>query len=147
MALFLFTKAILKDRPIDVFNEGLMQRDFTYIDDIVEGVIRVADCPAGPDPAWDGAAPNPATSSAPARIYNVGNGAPASLLRYIEVLEACLGKKAQRRMLPMQAGDVPRTWADVTLLKEAVGYQPSTPIEEGVQRFVDWYLEYYQVNS
>jgi UDP-glucuronate 4-epimerase len=144
MALFLFTRAILEGRPIDVFNEGRMQRDFTYIDDIVEGVLRIADHPAEPDPAWDGAAPNPATSSAPYRIYNIGNGAPASLLRYIDVLEECLGKKAQRRMLPMQAGDVQGTWADVTLLKEAVGYQPNTPIEEGVRRFVDWYLEYHR---
>ena len=144
MALFLFTKAILEDRPIDVFNEGRMQRDFTYVDDIVEGVVRVAEHPAEPDTAWDGAAPNPATSSAPARIYNIGNGAPASLLRYIEVLEECLGKRARRRMLPMQAGDVEGTWADVTLLKEAVGYKPNTPIEEGVRRFVDWYLEYHR---
>jgi UDP-glucuronate 4-epimerase len=144
MALFLFTKAILEGRPIDVFNEGRMQRDFTFIDDIVEGVIRVADRPARADPAWDGAAPNPATSSAPWRIYNIGNGSPADLLRYIEVLEGCLGKKAERRMLPMQPGDVPGTWADVSRLEEAVGYRPATPIEEGVRKFVDWYLEYHK---
>ena len=144
MALFLFTKAILEGRPIDVFNEGRMQRDFTFIDDIVEGVIRVADRPAQADPAWDGAAPNPATSSAPWRIYNIGNGSPADLLRYIEVLEGCLGKKAERRMLPMQPGDVPGTWADVSRLEEAVGYRPATPIEEGVRKFVDWYLEYHK---
>ena len=144
MALFLFTKAILEGRPIDVFNQGRMQRDFTYVDDIVEGVIRVADCPAQPDPTWDGAAPNPATSSAPWRIYNIGNGNPASLLRYIDVLEECLGRKADRRLLPMQPGDVPGTWADVSRLEETVGYRPTTPIEEGVRRFVDWYLEYHR---
>jgi UDP-glucuronate 4-epimerase len=147
MALFLFTKAILENRPIDVFNEGRMQRDFTYVDDIVEGVVRVADRPAEPDPAWSGDAPDPGTSSAPWRIYNIGNGAPASLIRYIEVLEDCLGKKAERRMLPMQPGDVPGTWADVSRLERAVGYRPNTPIEEGVRRFVDWYLEYHRVEG
>ena len=144
MALFLFTRAILDGRPIDVFNEGRMQRDFTYVDDVVEGVIRVADHVPVPDPAWDGAAPNPATSSAPWRIYNIGNSRPAQLLRYIEVLEECLGRKVERRLLPMQPGDVPATWADVSLLEDAVDYRPPTPIEEGVRRFVEWYLEYHR---
>ncbi len=144
MALFLFTRAILDGRPIDVFNEGRMQRDFTYVDDVVEGVIRVADHVPVPDPAWDGAAPNPATSSAPWRIYNIGNSRPAQLLRYIEVLEECLGRKAERRLLPKQPGDVPATWADVSLLEDAVDYRPPTPIEEGVRRFVEWYLEYHR---
>ena len=121
-----------------------MQRDFTYVDDVVEGVIRVADHVPVPDPAWDGAAPNPATSSAPWRIYNIGNSRPAQLLRYIEVLEECLGRKAERRLLPMQPGDVPATWADVSLLEDAVDYRPPTPIEEGVRRFVEWYLEYHR---
>jgi UDP-glucuronate 4-epimerase len=145
MALFLFTKAILEGRPIEVFNEGRMQRDFTYVDDIVEGVVRVADHPAEPDPVWDGNAPDPSTSTAPWRIYNIGNSRPTQLLRYIEVLEACLGKKAERQLVGMQPGDVPATWADVSLLEEAVGYRPDTSVEEGVARFVNWYREYYRV--
>ncbi len=147
MALFLFTKAILEGRPIDLFNEGRMKRDFTYVDDVVEGVVRISDRIPEPDPTWNGAVPSPATSSAPWRIYNIGNGRPASLLRYIEVLEDCLGRKAERRLLPMQPGDVPGTWADVALLEERVSYRPVTPIEDGVRRFVDWYLEYHQVST
>ena len=145
MALFLFTKAIVEGRPIDVFNHGEMGRDFTYVDDIVEGIVRVADVPAQPNPNWDGAAPDPATSTAPWRIYNIGNGRPTSLLRFIDVLEECLGKKAERRLLPMQLGDVPSTWADVSLLEEAVGYSPSTTVEVGVRRFVEWYRDYYGI--
>ncbi len=145
MALFLFTKAIVEGRPIDVFNHGEMGRDFTYVDDIVEGIVRVADVPAQPNPNWDGAAPDPATSTAPWRIYNIGNGRPTNLLRFIDVLEECLGKKAERRLLPMQLGDVPSTWADVSLLEEAVGYSPSTTVEVGVRRFVEWYRDYYGI--
>ena len=145
MALFLFTKAILEGRPIEVFNEGRMQRDFTYVDDIVEGVVRVRDRPAQPDPTWDGDAPDASTSTAPWRIYNIGNSRPTDLLRYIEVLEACLGRKAERHMVGMQPGDVPATWADVSLLEAAVGYRPNTSIEQGVERFVAWYREYYGV--
>jgi UDP-glucuronate 4-epimerase len=145
MALFLFTKAILEGRPIEVFNEGKMQRDFTYVDDIVEGVVRVSDCPAQPDPTWDGLSPDASTSTAPWRIYNIGNSRPTDLLRYIDVLEACLERKAERHMVGMQPGDVPATWADVSLLESAVGYRPDTTIEEGVARFVEWYREYYGV--
>jgi UDP-glucuronate 4-epimerase len=144
MALFLFTRAILEGRPIDVFNNGQMQRDFTYVDDIVEGIVRIADCPAQPDPDWNGARPNLATSAAPWRIYNIGNSRPTDLLRYIEVLEECLGRKAERRMLGMQPGDVPATWADVSLLEAAVGYRPATTVEQGVRKFVTWYLEHYR---
>lgn len=144
MALFLFTKAILEGRPIDVFNKGHMQRDFTYVDDIVEGVVRVANQPATPDPEWDGAAPNPPTSQAPWRIYNIGNSRPTQLFRYIEILEECLGLKAVRRLLPIQPGDTPASWADSSLLEEAVGYRPRTSVEEGVARFVEWYREYYR---
>ena len=143
MALFLFTKAILEGRPIDVFNHGRMGRDFTFVEDIVEGIVRVADTPATANPGWDGAAPDPATSTAPWRMYNIGNGKPTSLLRYIEVLEECLGRKAEKRLLPMQLGDVPSTWADVSVLEDAVGYSPATTVEVGVRRFVDWYRDYY----
>jgi UDP-glucuronate 4-epimerase len=145
MALFLFTKAILEGRPIEVFNQGNMQRDFTYVDDIVEGVIRVSDHPAEPDPAWSGEAPDPSSSTAPWRIYNIGNSRPTDLLRYIDVLERCLGRKAERKMVGMQPGDVPKTWADVSLLENAVGYRPNTSVEEGVARFVEWYREYYRI--
>ena len=145
MALFKFTKAILEGKPIQVFNHGNMVRDFTYIDDIVEGVVRAVDRPAEPDPSWDSAAPNPATSKAPYRIYNIGNNKPVQLMRYIEVLEQSLGKKAQIEMLPMQPGDVPATMADVTELEKAVGFKPSTTVEVGVARFVDWYRSYYKV--
>ena len=145
MALFLFTQSILHGRPIDVFNHGRMQRDFTYIDDIVEGVIRTANHVAQPNPAWNSQAPDPGTSSAPYRIYNIGNNQPVELLRLIDVLEACLGKKAIKNLLPMQPGDVPATFADVDDLVRDVGFQPRTTIEEGVRRFVAWYRQYYQV--
>lgn len=144
MALFLFTKAILEGRPIQVFNRGDMQRDFTYVDDIVEGVIRVADNPPLPNPAWSCAAPDPATSTVPWRIFNIGNSQPTQLLRYVEVIEECLGRKASKEMLPMQPGDVPDTWAEASALEEAVGYRPATSVETGVRRFVEWYREYYQ---
>jgi UDP-glucuronate 4-epimerase len=144
MALFLFTKNILEGKPIDVFNHGHHKRDFTFVDDIVEGVVRSCDRIAAPNPHWSGADPDPATSSAPFRIYNIGNNAPVELGRYIEVLESCLGRTAVRNYLPLQAGDVPDTYADVTDLVTDVGYKPATPVEEGVRRFVDWYLEYYR---
>ncbi len=145
MALFLFTKAILEGRPIDVFNEGRMRRDFTYIDDIAEGVVRVADRVAEPNPSWSGDQPDPGTSAAPYRLYNIGNNNPVELLRLIAVLEAELGRKAERRFLPMQPGDVPATFADIDDLARDVGFRPATPIEEGVSKFVAWYREYYQV--
>ncbi len=144
MALFLFTKAILENRPIDVFNYGKMQRDFTYIDDIVEGVVRVMDKVPAPNPAWSGDKPDSATSYAPYKLYNIGNNNPVELMHYIEVLEACLGKKAEKNLLPMQAGDVPATYADVDDLINDVGFKPSTSIEEGIRKFVDWYREYYK---
>ncbi|WP_448873734.1 NAD-dependent epimerase [Desulfobulbus propionicus] len=145
MALFLFTKAILEDRPIDVFNNGAMERDFTYIDDIVEGVVRVIDHVATPNPDWSGDAPDSATSYCPWRVYNIGNNNKEKLMRYIEVLEKCLGKTARKNFLPMQKGDVPATYADVSDLVAAIGFQPSTSIENGVRRFVDWYRDYYRV--
>ena len=145
MALFLFTRAILAGEPIDVFNHGHHRRDFTYIDDIVEGVIRVLDRVATPDPAWSSEIPDPAASHAPYRLYNIGSHRPVELMRYIEVLEDCLGRKATKNLLPMQPGDVPDTYADVEALVRDVGYQPSTPIEVGVARFVRWYREYYRV--
>ncbi len=145
MALFLFTKAILEGRPIEVFNNGKMRRDFTYIDDIVEGVVRVIDRVAAPDPAWSGMKPDSATSYAPWRIYNIGNNEPVELMRYIEVLEKCLGKKAEKLMLPMQAGDVAETFADVEDLVRDVGFKPATTVEEGIAKFVDWYKGYYKV--
>ncbi|HWX21806.1 MAG TPA: NAD-dependent epimerase [Candidatus Binatia bacterium] len=147
MALFLFTKAILAGRPIEVFNGGKMQRDFTYIDDIVEGVIRVADRAAAPDPAWNGDEPDPGTSHAPYRVYNIGNNNPVELLYLIAVLEDCLGRKAQKRFLPMQPGDVPATCADVSDLTRDVGFKPSTSIEDGVRRFTDWYVDYYNIRD
>lgn len=144
MALFTFTRKILAGEPIDLFNHGLHTRDFTYIDDIVEGVIRTLDHTAVPDPGYDPMAPNPATSDAPYRVYNIGNHQPVQLLRYIEVLEDALGIKAQRRLLPLQPGDVPDTFADVSALQRDTGYRPSTPIETGVERFVAWYRDYYR---
>lgn len=144
MALFLFTRAILGNKPIDVFNNGLMQRDFTYIDDIVEGVVRVMARPPLPDPCWDGNRPDPATSGAPYRIYNVGNNKPVQLCRFIEVLEECLGRKAQMNLLPMQSGDLLTTAADISDLARDVGFSPDTPIETGIARFVEWYREYYR---
>ena len=143
MALFLFTRKILAGEPIQVFNHGRHSRDFTYIDDIVEGVIRTLDNVPGPDPAHDPLAPSPATSSAPYRVYNIGNHQPVDLLHYIEVIEDCLGRKALKQMLPLQPGDVPDTCADVGALMRDTGYTPSTSVETGVQRFVAWYLDYY----
>jgi UDP-glucuronate 4-epimerase len=143
MALFLFTRAILDGRPIEVFNQGHHKRDFTYIDDIVEGVLRVLDRIPEPRPQWDGDHPDPASSRAPYRLYNIGSNRPVELLRCIDVLEECLGRKAERIMLPMQPGDVVETFADVRELIEDVGYQPSTPIEQGVRNFVDWFRGYY----
>jgi UDP-glucuronate 4-epimerase len=147
MALFLFTKAILSGQPIDVFNHGQMRRDFTYIDDIVEGVIRTSDHVAAPNAAWNSDAPDPATSKAPYRIYNIGNNNPVELLHLIGTLERALGKTAEKRMLPLQAGDVPATYADVDALVEDVGFAPKTPIETGVARFVSWYKEYYKIGD
>jgi len=145
MALFLFTKAILEGRPIEVFNNGHMRRDFTFIDDIVEGVVRVIDRAAAPNPSWSGMHPDSATSYAPWQIYNIGNNEPVELMRYIEVLEQCLGKQAEKLMLPMQAGDVPETFANVDDLVRDVGFKPATTVEHGVQKFVDWYRGYYKV--
>jgi len=145
MALFLFTKNILAGTPLDVFNYGRHKRDFTYIDDIVAGVIATMDHVAKPDPTWNSDRSIPSTSRAPYRLYNIGNEHPVELLRYIEVLEKCLGKKAKKTLLPLQAGDVPDNWADLGALVTEVGYRPSFPIEMGVQRFVEWYLEYYRV--
>ncbi|HEY6126389.1 MAG TPA: NAD-dependent epimerase [Steroidobacteraceae bacterium] len=147
MALFLFTKNILEGKPIDVFNHGHHKRDFTFVDDIAEGVVRACDRPATPNNDWSGDNPDPATSSAPFRIYNIGNNAPVDLSRYIEVLEDCLGRKAVKNMLPLQPGDVPDTFADVEDLVRDVGYKPATPVEVGIRRFVDWYLEYYKTNA
>jgi UDP-glucuronate 4-epimerase len=147
MALFKFTEGILAGRPIPVFNRGDMVRDFTYVDDIVEGVIRTLDKPAAPAAGWSGERPDPATSYAPWRIYNIGNNQPVKLMRYIEVLEQCLGKKAQLDLLPMQAGDVRATFADVGELQQAVGYKPQTPIEVGVRRFAEWYQSYYRKSA
>jgi UDP-glucuronate 4-epimerase len=143
MALFLFARAILEGRPIEVFNYGRHQRDFTYVEDIVEGVVRTTDRIAQPDMAWDGAHPDPASSRAPYRLYNIGSNRPIELLRYIEVLEQCLGRKAERVLKPLQPGDVPDTFADVSELIADVGYKPDTPIEVGVRNFVDWFVPYY----
>jgi UDP-glucuronate 4-epimerase len=145
MALFLFTKAILDGRPIDVFNEGHMRRDFTYVDDIVEGVLRTLDHVSEPNPNWSGDAPDPATSLAPYRLYNIGNNQPVELLHLIATLEKSLGRKAEKNLLPMQPGDVPETYADVDDLSRDVGFRPATPIEVGVAKFVEWYREYYRV--
>ncbi|RUV77952.1 NAD-dependent epimerase [Mesorhizobium sp. M1A.F.Ca.IN.020.30.1.1] len=145
MALFIFTKAILAGKPIDVFNHGNMRRDFTYIDDIIEGVIHVMEHPATPNPDWNSAAPDPATSSAPFRIHNIGGNSPVQLNRLIEVLEEALGRKAIRNPMPLQPGDVPATFADVSSLEEATGFKPKIPVEIGVARFVEWYRQFYQV--
>jgi UDP-glucuronate 4-epimerase len=146
MALFLFTKAIIEGKPIDVFNYGKHKRDFTYIDDIVEGVIRTMDHTAQPNPDWDPDNPDPGTSSAPYRIYNIGNQQPVELARYIEVIEECLGREAEKNLLPLQPGDVPDTYADVQDLVNDVGYKPSTDIDTGIRNFIDWYLEYYDID-
>jgi UDP-glucuronate 4-epimerase len=145
MALFLFTRAILEDRPINVFNHGKMVRDFTYIDDIVEGVYRVIHRVPAPDLTWDSNDPDPSTSNCPYKIYNIGNNNKVELMRYIEVLEECLGKKAVKNFLPMQLGDVPATYADVSDLEKDVGFKPDTSIEEGIKNFVEWYKDYYDV--
>lgn len=145
MAYFKFTRGILAGEPIPVFNRGEMLRDFTYIDDIVDGVVRVVDRPAAPDPQWNPGAPAPASSRAPYRIYNIGNNQPVPLLRFIAILEQCLGRKAVLDLLPMQPGDVPSTAADISALAEATGFAPATPVETGVARFVEWYREYYRV--
>ena len=146
MALFLFTKAILAGEPIKVFNHGHHKRSFTYVDDIVQGVVRTLDTVPGKDPGWNGLSPDPATSGvAPYRLYNIGNEQPVELLTYIQVLEQCLGKKAIMEMLPLQAGDVPDTEADVSDLITHVGYRPVVPVEEGVAKFVEWYRAYYRV--
>ncbi|ODA28807.1 NAD-dependent epimerase [Planctopirus hydrillae] len=145
MAMWIFTKAILEGRPIDVFNEGKMRRDFTFIDDIVEGVVRVADNIPVPNPNWQSDHPDPATSSAPYRVYNIGNNRPEDLLEMIGILESCLGKKAEKRLLPMQPGDVPATYADVDDLVKDVGFKPATPLATGIQRFVDWYRTYHKI--
>lgn len=147
MAPFTFTKNIIEGKPIDVFNYGHHRRDFTYIDDIVEGVVRVLDQVAEPNPDWNSDAPEPGSSMAPYRIYNIGNSQPIDLIRYIEILEKCLGRKAERRLLPMQPGDVPETYADVTDLSNAVGYHPTISVEEGVARFVEWYREFYGIDT
>jgi UDP-glucuronate 4-epimerase len=144
MALFLFTKNILNGKPIDVFNHGHHKRDFTFIDDIVAGIVAALDHGARPDPEWNSDHSNPSTSCAPYRLYNIGNEHPIELLRYIEVLEKCLNRKAQINFLPLQPGDVPDNWADLGALATELGYRPSTPIEVGVQRFVEWYLNYYR---
>jgi len=144
MAMFLFTQAILAGQPIDVFNHGKMRRDFTYIDDIVQGVVRTCDQVASVNPDWNGAVPDPGTSSAPYRIYNIGNNQPAELMHIIDCLEKTIGKTVEKRSLPMQAGDVPATFADVDDLTVAVGFKPATPIEVGIERFVAWYREYYR---
>jgi UDP-glucuronate 4-epimerase len=143
MALFLFTKNILAGKPIDVFNYGNHRRDFTYVDDIAEGVVRAMDRIATPDPKWNSDDPDPGTSKAPYRLYNIGNNQPVELMRYIECIEQALGKKATKNLLPMQAGDVPDTFADIDDLVRDVGYRPATPVEEGVRKFVDWYVQYY----
>jgi UDP-glucuronate 4-epimerase len=143
MALFLFTRNILEGKPIDVFNHGHHRRDFTYVDDIAEGVIRISERVAQPDPNWRSDAPDPSSSFAPFRLYNIGNNQPVQLMRYIEVIEECLGRKAQKNYLPMQLGDVPETFADIEDLVRDVGYRPATPIEVGVSKFVDWFCDYY----
>ena len=145
MALFSFTRAILAGEPIPVFNHGHHKRDFTYIDDVVEGIVRVLDRPARPDPAFDPARPDPSASSAPYRLYNTGNGQPVDLISYIRTLEAALGRAARLDLQPMQPGDVPDTWADCTPLQRDTGYKPSTPVTEGISRFVAWYRDYYRV--
>jgi UDP-glucuronate 4-epimerase len=144
MAMFIFTRAILAGEPIEVFNRGRSERDFTYIDDIVEGIIRVFDAPAAPNREWNGDAPDPASSSAPYRIYNLGNNRPVQLLRLIEIIESNLGRKAVLRLLPMQPGDVPATYADIEDVARNFGFRPKTPLEEGVRRFVEWYRSFYR---
>ncbi len=145
MSLFLFTRSILEGRPIDVFNYGNHRRDFTYVDDIVEGVVRVIDHPAESNPDWSGDKPDPGTSQAPYRLYNIGNNNPVHLLSFIETLEECLGMAAEKNLLPLQPGDVPDTYADVSDLVRDLEYQPNMPIQQGIQNFVDWYRDFYKV--
>jgi UDP-glucuronate 4-epimerase len=145
MALFKFTRGILADEPIPVYNNGKMIRDFTYVDDVAEGIVRILNVIPKPNPDWDGDAPDPATSNAPYRIYNIGNNQPVELLTYIAVLEKALGRKAQLEMLPMQPGDVPSTMADVSDLEKATGFRPKTSVEDGIANFVKWYREYYRI--
>lgn len=144
MALFLFTKAILEDKPIDVYNYGDMKRDFTYIDDIVSGIVGVIDNPAAPNEEWSGKTPDPSSSKAPYRIYNIGNNSPVGLMEFIEAIEESLGKKAQKNFLPLQAGDVPATYADISELTKDTGYMPKTGVKEGIQNFINWYLDFYK---
>lgn len=144
MALFLFTRNILAGKPIDVFNYGNHRRDFTYVADIANGVVRVMDRVAQPNPDWDSNNPDPSSSNAPYRLYNIGNNQPVELMKYIQTLEQCLGKKAELNLLPLQVGDVPDTYADVEALVRDVGYKPATPVEVGIRNFVDWYLSYYK---
>lgn len=143
MALFLFTKNILAGKPIDVFNYGNHRRDFTYVTDIAQGVVRATDRVADGNPDWNSNDPDPGTSKNPYRLYNIGNNQPVELMRYIELIEQCLGKKAQKNLLPLQLGDVPDTYADIDDLIKDVGYRPATPVEEGVRKFIDWYVQYY----
>lgn len=143
MAYFSFTRAILEGRPINIFNRGRMQRDFTYVDDIVEGIVRIADKPAAKNPTWSGTQPDPGSSFAPYRIYNIGNNKPVELLQFIEILEQQLGITAQKNFLPMQAGDVPATFADIDELAAATGFRPATSLEDGIARFVAWFRSYY----
>ena len=145
MALFKFTKAIINDEPIDIYNNGQMRRDFTYVEDIIEGVARIADVIPTPLQDWKVSIGTPANSSAPYKVYNIGNGSPVNLMDYISALEAQLGKTADKNMLPMQPGDVYTTWADTEDLFKATGYKPQTSVDEGVKQFVDWYKNYYQV--
>jgi UDP-glucuronate 4-epimerase len=145
MSLFLFTRSILEGKPIDVFNYGNHRRDFTYVDDIVEGVIRVIDKPAQANPNWTSDNPDPGTSQSPYRIYNIGNNNPVHLLTFIETLETCLGKQAIKNLLPLQPGDVPDTYADVSDLVNDLGYKPATLLETGIRNFVEWYKEFYSV--
>jgi len=143
MALFMFTRNILEGKPIDVFNHGHHKRDFTFVEDIAEGIVRVSERIAQPDPAWSGDSPDPATSRVPFRLYNIGNNQPVQLMRYIEVIEECLGRKAEKNFLPLQLGDVPETFADIDDLVRDTGYRPATPIEVGVRRFVEWFCDFY----
>ena len=143
MALFIFTRAILEGKPIQVFNKGNMMRDFTYVDDIVEGVMRVMERPAQANPRWDAGAPDPGSSNVPHRLYNIGRGQPVRLMDFISALEHSLGKTAEKELMPMQPGDVPATWADTEALMDDTGYKPTTPIEEGIGHFVNWYRSYY----
>jgi UDP-glucuronate 4-epimerase len=145
MAMWLFTSAILEDRPIKLFNHGNMRRDFTYVDDVVESVVRLVQRPASANPTWSGENPDPASSAAPWRVFNIGNSQSVELLDVVALLEQALGKKAKRELLPMQPGDVPDTFADVSALEREVGFRPNTPIAEGVKRFVDWYRAYHRV--